>query len=138
MSIRNAVLIVDKNGDIGDQISERLRPRGYHTVCVGEAESFLPLLESMDRIYTILCVDQNFRSEALKQHIKVLKILGPGVPIIFTTAMNEPQKEKEVRKAGVFFYHVKTDGMKRLTNAIVRAVEYAIMKDMFIAGFEDQ
>ena len=136
MSIRNAVLVVDEKGDASNQISEELRKQGYHTVCVGQAETFLPLIESRDRIYTMVFVDKDFSPEAAGESIKRLKQLGPGVPIVFTTAENVLQKEKEVRKSGVFFYHVKGDGMEELIKAVVSAMEDAIMKDNFIPGFD--
>jgi DNA-binding response OmpR family regulator len=134
MTIRNAVLIVDKKGDTSGQTSEELRKQGRYSITVEHLGTVIPLIESRDRIYTIVLVDQGLSLDDLIEDIKILKQLGPGVPIVVSTAENSPQKEIEVRKAGISFYHLKDDGMEELIKAVISAMDHAVMKGNFIPG----
>lgn len=134
MTVRNAVLIVDKKGDTSGQLSEELRKQACHSISVEHPATLFPLIESKDRIYTIVLVDQGRSLVDLIEDIRILKQLGPEVPIIVSTAENSPQKEKEVRKAGISFYHLKADGMEELIKAVLSAVEHAVRKGNFIPG----
>ena len=136
MTIRNAVLIVDKKADTSGQISEELRKQGRHSISVEHPATILPLIESRDRIYTIVLVDQGLSLDDVTEDIRILKQLGPGVPIVVSMAENSPQKEKEVRKAGIAFYHVKGNGMEELIKAVVSVMEHAIMRGNFIASLD--
>ena len=136
MTIRNAVLIIDKKGDTSRQISKELRKQARHSISVEHPATILPLIESRDRIYTIVLVDQGLSLGDLIEDIRILKQLGPGVPIVVSTAENSPQKEKEVRKAGISFYHLKADGVEELIKAVVSAMEHAVIKGNFIPGLD--
>ncbi|MFH1491356.1 MAG: hypothetical protein ABII06_20810 [Pseudomonadota bacterium] len=132
------MLVVDKGKNISAQITAQLRPHAIFALCVEEFEDFYPLLDSRDRVYTVVYVDQNHSPEVLKEHIRCINTLEPGIPVVFTTMNSDASKERAVRKAGVFFYHVRGDGMKMLGEAVLRGMEYAVRKEIFIGGFDVQ
>ena len=138
MALRKSVLLVDKNLSQQDQITQELRERGLHTVPVEEAETAIPLLESKDRFFAIILIDESDSTESLMTEVKVLKQIGAGVPFIVSTMESNPEKEKAVRKAGVFYFHVMGDGMEDFVKAVTCAVDSAFKKDNFIPALVDR
>lgn len=134
MTLRRSVLIVDETGEIGGRLTSELRSNGFYTVCIEQTDTILTLLDSNDQIYTIVFVDEGQSTEAVTESIKILKQVGPGVPIIVTASKNDPRKEKSVRERGVFFYHVRGEGMEDLVTAATCAMNDAIRKGRFVPG----
>lgn len=92
----------------------------------------IPLLDSNDRIYATIVVDNGEDIDGFViPNLRILRQLGPDVPILITTGSNSPEKEKLLRKYGIFYYHVKCVGMDDLRDAVLTAVEKAIECDKF-------
>lgn len=130
--LRKTVLVLDRQSDVCKQISEEIKKLGYHDLCVGDLGGLWPLIDSRDRIHTVVLADPDSSMKGLKATLMALKQLTAGTPIIFTTGQNEPAKEKELRKIGVFFYHVAADGMTPLVEAIRSAMNEAVRMDLFV------
>jgi len=129
---RKTVLIVETEATITEKIEPWLRKQGYYAFSVDQVETIMPLLDSKDRIYAIVLVDDPPSKDSLSENLKILKQLGPEVPIVVTTTLNDAEKEKEAREAGIFYYHVKSAGMDELKTALSCAMEYAMDKGLFV------
>jgi DNA-binding NtrC family response regulator len=129
---RKTVLIVETEATLTEKIEPWLRKQGYYAFSVDQVETIIPLLDSKDRIYAIVLVDDPPSKDSLMENLKILKRLGPEVPVIVTTTLNDAEKEKEAREAGIFYYHCESAGMDELKTAVSCAVEYAIEKVLFM------
>jgi DNA-binding NtrC family response regulator len=109
-----------------------LRKQGYYAFSVDQVETIIPLLDSKDRIYAIVLVDDPPSKDSLSENLKILKRLGPEVPVIVTTTLNDAEKERKTREAGIFYYHCESAGMDELKTAVSCAVEYAVEKELFM------
>jgi len=134
---RKTVLIIETEATLTEKIEPWLRKEGYYAFGIDKADSVVPLLDSKDRIYAIVLVDDPPSRDSLSENLKTLKQLDPEVPIVVTTALNDSEKEKKAREAGIFYYHVKSAGMDELKTAVSCAVEYAIDKGLFMPFRQD-
>jgi DNA-binding NtrC family response regulator len=129
---RKTVLIVETEATLTDKIEPWLRKQGYYAFSVDQVETIIPLLDSKDRIYAIVLVDDPPSKDSLSENLKILKQLAPEVPIIIVTPLNDAEKERKTREAGIFYYHCESAGMDELKTAVSCAVEYAVEKELFM------
>lgn len=115
-----------------EKLAPWLREEGYYALAVEKADAFLPLLDSRDRIYTALVTDEGSDENALKEGVTTLRALSHEVPIVVTTSKNTRKKEKEIRDAGIFYYHVTPMGTDDLKTALSCALEFSIQKESYI------
>ena len=132
MNARIAVLILEQNNEIADSLQPWLRKKGYYLVKINRAETIVPLIDSRDKIYTIVLVDDFPVEGSFVENLKILKQLGPNVPVVTTTQFNNAEKEKEMRKHHIFYYHIKNEGMGELKTSISCALEEAVDDGTFI------
>ena len=132
MEPRKTVLIIETEATLTEKIAPWLRKEGYYAFSIDKADAIVPLLDSKDRIYAIVLADDRPSEESLSENLKILKQLGPEVPIIVTTPLNDAEKEKITREAGIFYYHVKSAGMDELKTALSCALECAIDRGLFM------
>ena len=132
MEPRRTVLIIETEATLTEKIEPWLRKEGYYAFGIDKADSVVPLLDSRDRIYAIVLVDDLASEDSLSENLKILKQLGPEVPVIITTALNDAEKERKAREAGIFYYHCESAGMDELKTAVSCAVEYAVEKELFM------
>jgi len=129
---RRTVLIIETEATLTEKIEPWLRKKGYYAFGIDKADSVVPLLDSRDRIYAIVLVDDLASEDSLSENLKILKQLGPEVPVIIATALNDAEKERKAREAGIFYYHCESAGMDELKTAVSCAVEYAVEKGLFM------
>ncbi len=132
MKTRKTVLIIEKENSIEKKIGPWLKKQGYYTFKIERADVVVPLIDSMDRIYTIVIVDDNPDAGFLDASLKILKRLGPNVPIIVTTGNNDSAKEKTIRESGVFYYHMENAGEEELIDATKCALNAALEQEHFM------
>ncbi len=132
MKTRKTVLIIEKENSIEEKIKPWLTKQNYYVFKLERADVVVPLIDSKDRIYTIIIVDDNPEAGFLGANLKILKRLGPDVPIIVTTSNNEPAKEKTIRESGAFFYHMESAGDDELIDAVKCALDAALEQDHFM------
>ncbi len=132
MSTRKTVLIVEVKHKVGRQLTPWLRKQGYHAIRIERPGTILPLLDSNDRIYSMVLVDDFPLEGSLLENLKILKHLGPKVPIVITTSENDSEKEKQIRKSGIFYYHLKNEGTDDLKDAVSCALKEAVEDELFM------
>jgi len=132
LKTRKTVLIIEKENSIEKKIKPWLTKQNYYVFKLERADVVVPLIDSKDRIYTIVIVDDNPDAGFLDANLKILKQLGPDVPIIVTTSNNEPAKEKKIRESSVFYYHMESAGEDELIDAIKCALNAALEQDHFM------
>ncbi len=132
MKPRRTVLIIETEATLTEKIEPWIRKEGYYAFGIDKADSVVPLLDSRDRIYAIVLVDDLASEDSLGENLKILKQLAPEVPVIITTPLNDPEKEREAREAGIFYYHCESAGMDELKTAVLCAVESALEKGLFM------
>ena len=132
LKTRKTVLIIEKENLIGKKIEPWLKKQGFYTFKIERADVIVPLIDSKDRIYTIVLVDDNPDAGFLDANLKILKRLGRNVPIIVSTDNNEAAKEKTIRESSVFYYHMESAGEDELIDAIKCALNAALEQDHFM------
>ena len=132
MEPRRTVLIIETEATLTEKMEPWLRKEGYYAFGIDKADSVVPLLDSRDRIYAIVLVDDLASEDSLSENLKILKQLGPEVPVIIATPLNDAEKERKAREAGIFYYHCESAGMDELKTAVSCAVEYAVEKGLFM------
>ena len=132
MEPRKSVVIIETKATLTEKIGPWLRKEGYYAFDIDKADSVVPLLDSRDRIYATVLVDDLASEDSLGENLKIFKQLAPEVPVIITTPLNDAEKERKARDAGIFYYHCESAGMDELKTAVSCAVEYAVEKELFM------
>lgn len=132
MPNRKTILIFDPKRAVITKIGPLLRKSGFYTLGIENIREIPFLIESNDRIYAILLVEGADSPEAALEMLKALKLNGGGTPIVFASETNEPRKEQNVRKIGIFYYHTAAEGMEVLYQAVISAMDYAYARDIFL------
>ena len=132
MKPRRTVLIIEPKATLTEKIEPWIRKKGYYAFCIDKADSVVPLLDSRDRNYAIVLVDDLASEDSLGENLKILKQLAPEVPVIITTPFNHAEKERKAREAGIFYYHCESAGMDELKTAVLCAVESSVEKGLFM------
>jgi hypothetical protein len=132
MKARKAVLVVEKGVALTDAIYPLIKAQGYHALSTANVSAVPLLVDSKDRIHVVVLVDENTNDCSLLRGMNLLQQMGERVPIIVTGSKNDPDKEKNIRAAGVFYYHLQQDGIDELITAISCAMKHAVEKDAFI------
>jgi DNA-binding NtrC family response regulator len=121
---RKIVVIAEPGSDLTANLLPWLAERGYRFQSVDNMEDILISLISRNRI-SVLLVDDSV-GELLCDDIATVKRVFGEVPIIVTTKQNDAEKEKCIRKLGVFYYHLRAVGMDDLKTAISCAMQDAV------------
>ena len=132
MNARISVLILEQENEVAANLEPWLREKGYYLVKIDRAEIIVPLIDSRDRIYTIVLVDDFSVEGSFVENLKILKQLAPKVPVVTTTQFNNPEKEKIIRKHDVFYYHIKNEGVDELKTSILCALEESVTEGIFM------
>ena len=132
MAIRDALLIIEKNGQLATDLSKWLRFRGKHSVSVETVDVIRSLLESNDRISAILLIDDDPVEDSLVNNLKMLRQWSQSVPIIVFTQKFDVTLEKKIRQLGVFYFHTESGGMANLKTAVECALDRAKREDLFL------
>lgn len=121
---RKMVVIAEPNSELAATLLPWLAEKGYRFQAVDDIEDIIVSLISRNRI-SVLLVDDGI-GELVCDDIAIVKRMFGDVPIIVTTKQNDAEKEKCIRKLGVFYYHVNALGMDDLKTAISCAMQDAI------------
>ena len=132
MAIRDALLIIEKKGQLATDLSKWLRFRGRHSISVETVEVISSLLESNDRISAILLIDDDPVEDSLANNLKMLRQWSQRVPIIVSTQKIDVTLEKKIRQLGVFYFHTEFGGMDNLKTAVECALDRAKREDLFL------
>lgn len=122
---RKVVVIAEPNSELAITLVPWLAEKGYRFQTVDDIEDIVISLISRNRI-SVLLVDDSIGERNVCEDIAIIKRMFRNVPIIVTTEENDPEKEKCIRKLGVFYYHVKALAMDDLKTAISCAMQDAI------------
>jgi CheY-like chemotaxis protein len=121
------LLIAEPVPKLVDALDVWLFESGYAAKVVDNIKDLLITLQSekvrvlvMDACLLVMdaCLLKGMGYEA----ISIIKGLGRNLPIIITTAENNPDQESRIRQKGIFYYHVQSFGMDELILAIVNAM----------------
>lgn len=133
MTFRDTILIVEKGKTFTNSIESAIRKKEYFLIRVEKPDSFVPLLDSLDRIRALLFVDNDmWAAESYYANLRLLKVISRDLPLIFTTAKNSAEKEKLVRDLGVFYYHTTDEALNDLLTALECAVEKSVGDNLFL------
>ena len=133
MNFRNTVLIADNGSIQSTRVERNLREKGVFSIKIEALDSFVPLRDSLDRIRAVVVMDGiNDILEKSYMKLKILKAMAGSMPLLFSTAMNTPQKETRMRDFGLFYYHTEDMGQAPLMEAIDRAVKKSVESNRFL------
>ncbi|HIJ58387.1 MAG TPA: hypothetical protein HPP41_01810 [Deltaproteobacteria bacterium] len=121
---KKMVIIAELGSDLTANLLPWLTKRGYRFQTVNNIEDIVASLISRNRI-SVLLVDDSIGGLVCDDIVIVKRVFGE-VPIIVTTKQNDAEKEKCIRKLGVFYYHVKALGMDDLKTAVSCAMQNAV------------
>lgn len=133
MEIRVSILIVENKGQLAAILSKWSRSRGTYSLWVKRPKISIPLIESRDRFYTIVLVDDDPAEDSLIINMKILKQLAPKVPIVISTPKSDYELERKIRKLEVFYYHLADAGIDELKTAIECALKKALTDNTFMS-----
>ena len=133
MKFRNTVLVVEKKNIRTTKLEKSLRDKGYFSIRIEKPDSFVPLLDSRDRVRALVFLDDTHAIfEECYINLKILKAMSRDIPLLFSTGANNPQKENRVRALSLFYYHTEDMGLLPLMTAIDSAVKKSIIEDRFL------
>lgn len=121
---RKVVVIAEAGSVLTVGLLPWLAERGYLFQTVDDIDDIVVSLISRNRI-SVLLVDDSI-GELVCDDIAIVRRLFGDIPIIVTTKQNDAEKEKNIRKLGIFYYHVKALGMDDLKTAILCAMRDAV------------
>ncbi|NVL90041.1 MAG: response regulator [Desulfobacterales bacterium] len=122
---KKMVVIAEQASDLTATLLPWLTERGYRFQAVDDMEDIVASLISRNRI-SVLLLDDTVSNGSICDDIAIVKRMFGDVPIIVTTKQNDAEKEKYIRKLGVFYYHVKACGVNDLKAAISCAMQDAV------------
>jgi DNA-binding NtrC family response regulator len=114
------LLIGEPVPKLANALDPWLEERGFTSKVVDNIKDIFITLQS-ERVRVLVmdaCLVQGMGYEA----ISIIKGLGRNLPIIITTAENNPEQESCIRQKGIFYYHVQSFGMDELILAIANAM----------------
>ena len=120
--VKKAVIIAEPKLELAAKLHPWLTEKGYQVQVVNDTEVIISALNLKNTI-SVLLVDDRITDRFACEDIATIKKKFGDVPIIVCTNTNDPEKEKRIRKVGVFYYHIKGAGMNELTTAISCAVK---------------
>ena len=133
MILRDTILIMEEGNTLSNGLQSRIRELGYFSIRVGKSDGLVPLLNCRDRVGAFLFVDEAHKVLGKScMELKILKAISYGTPVLFSTAKNDPEKEKQVRHLGLFYYHTADTGLDDLAMALGCAVRKSVMTSMFL------
>ena len=133
MILRDTILIVEKGNTLTNGLQGRIRELGYFSIRVEKSDGLVPLLNCRERVGAFLFVDEAHKVFGNSyMELKILKAISYGTPVLFSTAENNPKKEKQVRHLGLFYYHTADTGLDELAMALGCAVRKSVMQSMFL------
>lgn len=133
MKFRNTVLVVEKGNIRTTKLEKSLRDKGYFSIRIEKPDSFVPLLDSRDRVRALVFLDDAHAIfEECYTNLKILKAMSRDMPLLFSTGANNTQKEKRVRDLSLFYYHTEDMGLLTLVTAIDSAVKKSVIEDRFL------
>ena len=89
-------------------------------------------MESNDRVYTIILVDDDPNNGSLNVNLGMIKQWSEDVPIIISTSKNDPALEKTIRQSGIFYYHTEQEKIEALHTAVKCALDKAVRDNIFL------
>ncbi|NVM22660.1 MAG: response regulator [Desulfobacterales bacterium] len=125
VSMEKTVVIAEEKSQLAAKLDAWLEENGYRVKTVADIEGIFNTLNLRGAI-PVLLVDDRIADRCVSEDIATIKETFGDVPIIVATDSNDPEKEKRVRKEGVFYYHIKGAGMDELTTAISCAMKRAV------------
>jgi len=129
MDIEKSVVIAEQQSELAAKLGPLLMKNGYQVQVVHDTEGIIRALNVRNRI-SVLLVDDSIAERSVSENISIIKKIFSNVFIITTTNNNSPEKEKNIRKEGVFYYHIGATGIDDLITAIscamTRAIEDAV------------
>lgn len=129
MKRRKIVIIAERGSELAAVLYPWLREKGCRFQAVDNLEEIVISLIPTNRI-SVLLLDATLGDGFLCENIAIVKKLFGNVPIVVIIEKNDPEKEKRIRKEGIFYYHVKAFGMNDLKAAISCAIQFAIQSDL--------
>ncbi len=121
---RKLLVVAEVGFDIAEGLVGWLGSKGYGLRAVDNAGDVVVSLFARNRFCVVLLNDA-VGNGSVFETIQSVKSMFPHVPVIVTTARNDPHKETRYRKAGIFYYHIKSFGLDDLRTAISCAMRRA-------------
>jgi DNA-binding NtrC family response regulator len=121
MKACGTLLIGEPGCELASELNPWLSDKGYKIRAVDTIKDVFLTLQG-EKV-NVLVMDACLPEEIGHEAISIIKSMYRKLPIIVTTAENNPQQESRFRQMGIFYYHVKSFGMDELMLAISNAME---------------
>lgn len=117
---RYRVLLIDSDREFTADIERQLSARGCEVEVIGSAHDAKAAIERTG--FDCVVVDVQAADAEGGRALSAMRPLVPGVPVIVTSAENSKELEAEIRRQGVFYYHVKSFPREEVLEAIEGAL----------------
>jgi DNA-binding NtrC family response regulator len=114
------LLIAEPVPKLADALEPWLFESGYAVKVVDNIKDILITLQSQK--VRVLVMDACLLKGMGYEAISIFKGLGRNLPIIISTAQNNPEQESRIRQKGIFYYHIQSFGMDELILAVANAM----------------
>jgi DNA-binding NtrC family response regulator len=120
MEKSGTLLIAEQGGELAQGLNSWLLEQGHAFKKVDNIKDVLMTIQN-EKV-KVLVMDVRLPDPMGYEAISIIKGLDRKLPIIITTAENNPKQEIQVRQKGIFYYHVNSFGMDELILAICNAM----------------
>lgn len=114
------LLVADSGSGLAYELDPWLAEMGYAVRVVGDIKDVLITLQCEN--VSVLLMDVQLAAGMGYDALSIIKGLCRDMPIIVTTETNNPEQESNIRRKGIFYYHVKSFGLEELMLAITSAM----------------
>jgi DNA-binding NtrC family response regulator len=116
----NTLLIAEHGCELAQGLFPWITEQGHRLKSVDNIKDVLMTIQN-EKI-NVLVMDVRLPEDLGYEAISIIKGLDRKLPIIITADENNPEQESDIRKKGIFYYHVNSFGLDELILAISNAM----------------
>jgi DNA-binding NtrC family response regulator len=116
----NTLLIAEHGCELAQGLHLWIAEHGHRLKLVDNLKDVLMTIQN-EKI-NVLVMDVHLPEDMGYEAISIIKGLDRKLPIIITADENNPEQESDIRKKGIFYYHVNSFGLDELILAISNAM----------------
>lgn len=118
---KEKILIVDPEIEKAREMALLFLEDGYD---VEECRNVIEAVQKIKEIkFNCVIINIYLREDISDEVIPIIKTIDPNLKIIITTDENTKELEAKVRKQNIFYYHIRTFGIKELKLSVANAMK---------------
>ena len=119
MRKKKSLLIAEPKPSLCGELELFSKINELEMMCINTLTKTLKTIQN--NVIDVLVLDADLLREDV-DFVSVIKGIEKDLPIIVCAETNTPELESKFRHQGIFFYHIKSFGMRDLEMAILNAI----------------